>query len=450
MVAEGWHSAVLRFLRDSVGRLHKMDATQLKLVSACYRLLFYICWDHPENWSHFSNAPTLRFLFSSLEQLSDFEHETEIGPDGAEKVEGEEPLSYWCARLLEEIIVDNSEANKQLEPQHVTLIVRRLMLDGNNGRTQLLQILKAMVEDDIQPLPLRQVQVIEELDYIRTHDPTRAAEVLLYFQDENMKYRLGDVIKLYQKEKKAAEELGIKVDGDGLPDQSKVDGDLNYHLELVDLLGMCAKGRNEYTEKYCKALFDEDDVMTVLGLSHMPILIKSPFVRMLHGVYFSAASEGSSGDEASSSAHLVMTRYWDQMVKLFESFARDITRFRKWLEQDEKETDAETTRRRGLSVEKAGQNTDIDDEDEDAAVEEEAEDEGGDAVKTADLSEAAQDAKWDLLENYIFFVVIPFLTDFYTANYDLEPEAAETRPLRTVAVARFETHRTKRVAYYTK
>ena len=35
--------------------------------------------------------------------------------------------------------------------------------------------------------------------------------------------------------------------------------------------------------------------MTVLGLSHMPILIKSPFVRMLHGVYFSAASEGAPG-----------------------------------------------------------------------------------------------------------------------------------------------------------
>ena len=40
-------------------------------------------------------------------------------------------------------------------------------------------------------MPQRQVQVIEELGYIQTHDPSRAAEVLLYFQDENMKYRLN-------------------------------------------------------------------------------------------------------------------------------------------------------------------------------------------------------------------------------------------------------------------
>lgn len=35
------------------------------------------------------------------------------------------------------------------------------------------------------------------------------------------------------------------------------------------------------------------------------------------------------------------------------------------------------------------------------------------------MSEEAQDAKWDLLENYIFFVVLPFLTDFFAADHPL-------------------------------
>jgi hypothetical protein len=60
---------------------------------------------------------------------------------------------------------------------------------------------------------------------------------------------LPTVIKMFQEERRRAEHAGIQADADGLPDPSNIDSDLNYHLELVDLLGMCAKGRNEYTEK---------------------------------------------------------------------------------------------------------------------------------------------------------------------------------------------------------
>jgi hypothetical protein len=67
----------------------------------------------------------------------------------------------------------------------------------------------------------------------------------------------SQVIKLYESDKQRAISLGLSENRDGLPDPSNVDSELNYHLELVDLLGMCAKGRNEYTEKYCRSLFDE-------------------------------------------------------------------------------------------------------------------------------------------------------------------------------------------------
>jgi len=72
--------------------------------------------------------------------------------------------------------------------------VQRLTLDGParalegggwRGRTQYVQLLKAIVEDDIQPLTLRQVQVVEELSRVKELAPlhgSRAEDVLLFFQ----------------------------------------------------------------------------------------------------------------------------------------------------------------------------------------------------------------------------------------------------------------------------
>ena len=85
-------------------------------------------------------------------------------------------------------------------------------------------------------------------------------------------------MQLYEEEKRRAVERGFAIPPDGLPDPTNVDGDLNYHLELVDLLGMCAKGRNPVTEEYCRRWFSEDDLFRVLGQEHVPVFIKSPFV----------------------------------------------------------------------------------------------------------------------------------------------------------------------------
>ena len=45
-------------------------ALELQLVASCYRMLYYLCWDHPDNWQPFSNGPTLRFLFTQMSELA--------------------------------------------------------------------------------------------------------------------------------------------------------------------------------------------------------------------------------------------------------------------------------------------------------------------------------------------------------------------------------------------
>ena len=78
----------------------------------------------------------------------------------------------------------------------------------------------------------------------------------------------------------------------------------------------------------------------------MPVFIKSPFVRMLHGVYFSASSEeaGTAADahaagreEGGRAGCGVMSRNWGQIARLLHSFEHDITRFRLWVRRDEQE-----------------------------------------------------------------------------------------------------------------
>ena len=147
------------------------------------------------------------------------------------------------------------------------------------------------------------MQVVEELSRVKELAPqhgSKVEEVLLFFQDESNAYRFSHVVQLYEEEKQRATAKGLTVPPDGLPDPTNVDGDLNYHLELVDLLGMCAKGpnpslslslslslaptltqtptptptftpsrcakgRNPVTEEYCRRWFSEDDLFRVLS-----------------------------------------------------------------------------------------------------------------------------------------------------------------------------------------
>ena len=103
---------------------------------------------------------------------------------------------------------------------------------------------------------------------------------------------------------------------------------------------MCAKGRNPVTEEYCRRWFSEDDLFRVLSQEGVPVFIKSPFVRMLHGVYFSASASDEAAAAADSmhaagredhGASGVMSRYWGQIARLFHSIEQDVTRFRLWV-----------------------------------------------------------------------------------------------------------------------
>lgn len=92
-----------------------------------------------------SHAPWDRGLIRQLDDLAG------VSLDG-------ERLNHWVGKLLVEIIVDNDEANRRLDGAHITQTVTRLSTDGEAGRSQYVSLLKAMAEDDVQPLVVRQKQ----------------------------------------------------------------------------------------------------------------------------------------------------------------------------------------------------------------------------------------------------------------------------------------------------
>ena len=124
-----------------------------------------------------------------------------------------------------------------------------------------------------------------------------------------------------------------------------------------------------------------------------------------------------------------MARYWEQFVQLFVTFEEDMTRFRLWIARDEKEVE---DKRLAAARASAGGSMDgaapplvgaeasssrrhssgkLDlvegDEEEDAA---EAEEEEAGLAELSALDDAAEDAVWDLLENYIFFISFTVIT----------------------------------------
>ena len=63
----------------------------------------------------------------------------------------------------------HQDANKQIDARHIEAVVRRLMLDGDVGRTQYVAILKSIVEDERQlwvtgvDISPRQIELAKEL-----------------------------------------------------------------------------------------------------------------------------------------------------------------------------------------------------------------------------------------------------------------------------------------------
>jgi hypothetical protein len=158
---------------------------------------------------------------------------------------------------------------------------------------------------------------------------------------------------------------------------------LSFHIKVVDILGMLAKGDNLAVEQWCSLFISEQEMVRGISLNH-PVL-KGCFVRYMHGTYFSRANASSSsgsdgagedsvGTDVEDRGEMLVERHQKDIVNLFGEFNNYLRLFHRF------------------QLDSAA------------------------SAMTATLYEEEE-----LFENVVVDVVLPFLKDFFTGTWSLMP-----------------------------
>jgi hypothetical protein len=98
---------------------------------------------------------------------------------------------------------------------------------------------------------------------------------------------------------------------------------------------MCSRGHNIVTTNFCRALFD--DVGTLLdpvSNPDVPLCIRQPIIRFIHGAYFSDPKYKFLVDEEDPSIWSNFS--YDKFKGIFSNAAKDLHELVRWFrEQDE-------------------------------------------------------------------------------------------------------------------
>ena len=256
--------------------------------------------------------------------------------------------------------------------------------------------------------------------------------------------RSAEVFELYLTDYSNALEQNWEPPPDGLPDPEADDSPLNYHLDTVDLIAMCAKGDNKVTEDFAQGMFSLSDMMLVLTtvpddatwkqakgwsqwreanrvgsvfeaddgdptggdddspergepLSQLPLLMRSPFLRLLHGIFFSV-SVGTDEEDVGAKTVPVFKHQLDKLVKLFAGMVKDIQDLTKLVKLED---EIEKREQEEQEQQEAGE-----------APHDEVEGKEADGHLAWKDNENSRYEYHITLEEHVFWVAIPFLFDF--------------------------------------
>lgn len=108
-------------------------------------------------------------------------------------------------------------------------------------------------------------------------------------------------------------------------DPREDESEFNFHLEFMDLLGMCARGSNVVTTNFCRGLFEDiNSLIEPLADIASPLCIRAPILRFLHGVYFSDPKHKFYDDDKNSTLWDVI--HFDDFKKMMNNMINDVQR----------------------------------------------------------------------------------------------------------------------------
>lgn len=104
---------------------------------------------------------------------------------------------------------------------------------------------------------------------------------------------------------------------------------LDYHINLVDMLASCAEGENLFIESLCQTIFSIDELLQVFNDDKISVLHKRPYLRFFLWAYLNV--EGSAID--SGMAEIIhnpeLWRFFERLVKYLDQITKTIQGMRK-------------------------------------------------------------------------------------------------------------------------
>jgi hypothetical protein len=372
----GLHLPVLDFLegvmKSSTNQDEFMNAfakEQIECIRACLIFLFYFCSDHDGNAELLSTPEAIKVLCDMLNVW-----------DGTEAI-----------ILLTEVLVDNDIANSLLEVTQINSIVALLVSSAKESMAlpeadwtkpvSLLNLLAAVCESDEGYIVARQelvcnlmeealglggkrkaqaddVELLAAVLFIDHKTIEEAREKHNNEKSEEDDYSVSSetdsflevVPSLYKVEKveKAYEKLTRKrkppkAPWDNLAAWRKYHSKckslswsthLSFHLQFIDLLGLVATGDNLGIEQWCSLFVSEEQLLTGLDSRHPAI--KGPFIRYLHGIYFSRNFEDTTEvDDDGQSRDLMFASKQKEIYEVFKDMRAYIRLFLLMEQSDE-------------------------------------------------------------------------------------------------------------------
>ena len=348
----GMHINILKLIQRVFSRRSKnKPATdpiekkcQIKLINVLYEYLFYFIWGNDKNSMDITSSETLDMLFMQIDLDSSVVHlltEIIVDSDFANNLVQEttidriikrlNPASGGNFRARSKTIeaVDQPLKPVTAEPQQYDLFknLKQMVNDVSAPEnvahvphpTRYIELLKSLVESDMGPKPARQKQVTDKIIDMQKANEEQINDYLLRTPEGN--YNLRYAMDMYEEFSKSVDNEPKYIAKVKYPQHEE--DEFNFHLQFLDLLGMCAKGHNIATTNFCRGIYeDPETICESLADPNVPLCIRSPLTRFLHGAYFSDPKYPFAKEE--DDPNMWHTYKYDLFTDMFSNFAGDL------------------------------------------------------------------------------------------------------------------------------
>ena len=237
------HITILKFLEKKA--LHvsnavrdRYDEMQIDLFNYCFDFIFFFIKNHENNCIALTQKKYMKMFCVFLSHKM---------------------FRLKALKILTELIVDNDAANKMISEEDIANLIHDAANSNCSEFCELIDLFKALVESDVRVLKDRQRFIIRKIEsYFVNKEGWCSVNELLLIEgeqsatDEELPKLLLDMHKDILNVRTSVDFFGE--DYIGFPDQAQKTSDclLYKHLYFVDLIGLCAKGKNSFTEAFCR------------------------------------------------------------------------------------------------------------------------------------------------------------------------------------------------------